>query len=64
MRILPQKTTSFAYNIHTNTLNYGNHGKNNLSYITLRVCLVRELGGEGRGGEGRDFNVGEGRYFN
>jgi len=29
--------------------------------MILRVRLVRELGGEGRGGKGRDFNGGEGR---
>jgi len=30
-----------------------------LSKFPLRVCLVRELGGEGREGKGRDFNGGE-----
>ena len=29
--------------------------------FTLRVHLIRELGEEGRGGEGRNFNGGEGR---
>jgi len=28
------------------------------------VCLVRELGGEGMGGEGRGGILAEGRYFN
>lgn len=40
MRILPQKTTSFAYNIQTNTFNYSNNEKNDGSYIILTYTIL------------------------